>query len=57
LPSKIVKYTLRIDRASLDKLRYIADNNFRTINKELVLLINRHIEEFEKSYKKILDPP
>jgi hypothetical protein len=53
LPSKVIKYTLRTERDTLEKLRYIADNNFRTINKELNVLIGQHIEKFENSYGKI----
>lgn len=42
------KFTFRVHTATLEKLRYIADNNFRTINKELEMLVKMHIEEYEK---------
>ena len=53
MPSPMPKFTLRVDKTTLDKLRYIADNNFRTINKELEMLIKQHISEFEKQHGEI----
>lgn len=54
MPSKLPKFSLRIDMQTLEKLRYIADNNFRTINKELEMLVKKHIEEYEKEHGPIL---
>lgn len=42
------KFTFRVSTATLEKLRYIADNNFRTVNKELEMLVKLHIAEYEK---------
>jgi len=42
------KFTLRIEEELLEKLRYVADNNFRTINKEIEMLISIHVAEFEE---------
>jgi len=53
MPSNKPKFTLRVDKKTLDKLRYIADNNFRTINKELEMLIKMHIDSFEKRHGSI----
>ncbi|WP_371366398.1 hypothetical protein SRRS_07740 [Sporomusa rhizae] len=41
------KFTLRIDQQTLEKFRYIADNNFRTVNKELEMIIKAHIATYE----------
>lgn len=49
----ISKFTLRIDIKLLKKLRYIAEYNARSANKELEILIRKHIAEFEKQYGKI----
>ncbi|HBF36157.1 MAG TPA: TraY domain-containing protein [Firmicutes bacterium] len=48
MPSIMPKFTFRTDQETLDKLRYIADNNFRTLNKELEMLVKTHIAEYEK---------
>jgi hypothetical protein len=53
LPSEMPKFTLRIDQTTLDKLRYIADNNFRTMNKELEMLIKKHITDYERTHGSI----
>jgi hypothetical protein len=47
------KFTLRVDQQTLEKLRYIADNNFRTVNKELEMLIKGHIAVYEKKHGEI----
>lgn len=48
MPSDMPKFTLRIDQNTLDKLRYISDNNFRTMNKELEMLVRNHIAAYEE---------
>ena len=53
LLSEMLKYTLRIDKLTLLKFRYIADDNFRTVNKELEKLIKAHIAEYEKEHGEI----
>jgi hypothetical protein len=45
--SNTSKFTLRIDQQILEKFRYIADNNFRTVNKELEMIIKAHIIAYE----------
>jgi hypothetical protein len=52
----ILSYTLRIDKDTLDKFRYIADDNFRTVNKELEKIINKHIAEYEDKNGRIKIP-
>lgn len=49
MPSKVPKFTFRVDSETLEKLRYIADNNFRTVNKELEMLVRKHIAEYEQT--------
>ena len=34
MTSNLPRFTFRIDNKTLEKLHYIADNNFRTVNKE-----------------------
>lgn len=42
-----VKYSLRIDKETLDRFGMIAESNHRSINSELIVLI----EEFLKSHE------
>lgn len=48
MPSALPKFTLRTDRVTLEKFRYISDNNFRTVNKELEMLMQQHIADYER---------
>ena len=41
-------YALRIPTPTMDKLKYIAEYNGRSANKEIEQLILQHIAEFEK---------
>lgn len=47
------KFTLRTDTEILKKFRYVAAYNGRSANRELEVLIKKHIAEFEKEYGKI----
>ena len=42
------QYSLRIPTETMDKLKYIADRNGRSANKEIEQLILRHIAVWEK---------
>ena len=53
MPSNLPKFTLRTDRVILEKFRFIADDNFRTVNKELEMLMKKHIEEYEHDHGEI----
>lgn len=53
MKNNLSKFTLRIDDELLKKLRYIAEYNARSANRELEVLIKRHIAEFEKTHEKI----
>ncbi|MBQ3077714.1 MAG: Arc family DNA-binding protein [Clostridia bacterium] len=41
---------MRIPAATMDKLKYIADRNGRSANKEIEQLILRHIEAWEQQH-------
>lgn len=56
MPSVLPKFTLRTDRITLEKFRYIADNDFRTVNKELEMLMQERIREFEAEHGPIKLP-
>ena len=47
------KFTLRIDAESLKKFSFVADYNARSDNRELEVLMKKHIAEFEKENGKI----
>lgn len=47
------KFTLRIDAELLKKFRFVADYNARSANRELEVLMKKHISEFEKENGKI----
>ena len=47
------KYTLRTETELLKKFRVIADYNGRSANRELEVLMKKHIAEFEKANGKI----
>lgn len=47
------KFTLRIDSDLLRKFHYVAEYNARSGNRELEMLIKKHIAEFENQHGKI----
>lgn len=48
-----VKFTLRTEGELLKKFRFVADYNARSANRELEVLIKKHIADFEKTHGKI----
>ena len=50
MKDNLPRYTLRINRITLDKLEYIAKFNGRSKNREIEWLIRRHIADFEKEH-------
>lgn len=48
MQSETVKFTLRIPAELLKKFRYVAEYNARSANRELEVLMKKHISEFEK---------
>lgn len=53
MPFKLSKFTLRIDADLLRKIRFVAEYNARSANREIELLIKKHITEFEDKNGKI----
>lgn len=49
-------FLLRMEPGILDKVRYIAKKNKRSINKEIEFVMNEHIEEYEKQHGEISLP-
>lgn len=48
LPSRKPFFSLRIPVELMDKLKYIADYNGRSANKEIEQLVIKHVRDFEK---------
>ncbi len=49
------RFTLRVPKSMLKKLAYIAKFNGRTKNKEIEMLIRKHVNEFERLYGNIAE--
>lgn len=54
MPSKLPQHGLRIPRETIDKLKYIAEYNGRSSNKEIEQLILKHIAAFEAEHGTIV---
>ncbi|WP_308754379.1 Arc family DNA-binding protein [uncultured Anaerotruncus sp.] len=50
MPSSLPHFTLRINPKLMQKLRYIAEGNGRSVNKETEALIKAHVEAYEKEH-------
>jgi len=50
MPSNLPQFTIRIDPLMLQKIRYIAEYNARSANREVETLIKNHIADFEKEH-------
>lgn len=48
MASILPRYTLRIPQEYLDKIRYIAEENGRSANKEIELMIKDKIKRYEE---------
>lgn len=53
MTSDIAKFTLRTDAELLKKFHYVAEYNARSSNRELEVIMRRHIAEFERQHGKI----
>lgn len=53
MPRNIPRYTLRISQVLIDKLEYVAEYNGRSKNREIEMLIRKHIREFEAEHGNI----
>ena len=49
----IVKFSLRTDSELMRKFQYVAEYNARSANRELEMLMKKHIAEFEQKHGKI----
>lgn len=54
MPSKLPHYALRIPVTTMDKLKYIAEYNGRSANKEIEQLILAHISSFQQEHGEII---
>lgn len=54
MPYQMSKFTLRIENELLKKFRFVAKYNDRSANQEIITLIRKHIQEFEKKNGKIV---
>ena len=45
--------SIRIDTETLDKLHYVADHEERSANGQVLILIRKNIDEFEKEHGEI----
>ena len=50
MSDNLPRYTLRIPREKLNKIRFIADYNGSSGNKEIDRLIDEHMSKFEELY-------
>ena len=51
------RYTLRVSKEVLYKMKYIAEFNGRTKNKQIEQIIKKYINNFETEYGDIALPP
>ena len=54
MASKLPHYALRIPVPTMDKLKYIAEYNGRSANKEIEQLIIQHIQDWEDQKGEII---
>lgn len=48
MESKLLRYTLRVDRLYFQKFRYVAESEGRSANKEMEQFIKKRVNEFAK---------
>lgn len=53
MPSKLPHFAVRVDRELLEKFKYVAEYNARSANRELELLMRKHVADFESEHGKI----
>ena len=51
--TKIVKFTLRTESELLQKFHFVAQYHGRSSNRELEILMKKHIAEFEENIRKL----
>lgn len=47
-------YPLRIEKEILEKSKYIAKNNGRSLNKEIEFILKNNIQEYEQNHGEII---
>ena len=52
--AKISKFTIRVEDDTLKSFRYVAEYNARSANRELEVLMKRHIAKFENEHGAIV---
>lgn len=50
----MIRFSLRIEEETMEKLKVISDENGRSLNKEIEQLILKHIRDYESDYGTIL---
>lgn len=53
MPTDTAKFRLRAEEDLMKKFRFVAEYNARSANRELEVLIKKHIAEFEQANGKI----
>ncbi len=53
MKTDISKFTIRTDTELLKKFRIVADYNARSANKEMEVLMRKHVADFENQHGKI----
>lgn len=53
MEEKLLRYTLRVDRAAFQKFRYIAEYEGRSANKEIEQYIKKRVAKFEAMHGSI----
>lgn len=48
MASNLPKFTIRLEPDLLKKIRYVAEYNARSTNREVEVLIRKHVNNFEK---------
>lgn len=53
MPNETSKFTLRTDSELLKKFKIVADYNGRSANRELEVLMKKHVADFEQKHGKL----
>ena len=56
MDSKLLRYTLRVDRTLFQKFRYIAASEGRSANKEIEQYLKKRVLDYEREFGKIEVP-
>jgi len=56
MPSDLPQFTIRVNKLTLYKIRYIAEAQGRSANREIAMLIKRYISAYESKHGAIQVP-